>query len=57
VGSGATAANLGKLSKVANGAIVGSSLKAGGKTSGPVDLEAAREVVAAARHVGWVDYQ
>jgi membrane complex biogenesis BtpA family protein len=57
VGSGATAANLGKLSKVANGAIVGSSLKAGGKASGPVDLEAAREVVAAARHIGWVDHQ
>jgi membrane complex biogenesis BtpA family protein len=55
VGSGATAANLGKLSKVANGAIVGSSLKVGGRASGIVDVEAAREVVAAARQVGWVD--
>ncbi len=55
VGSGATAANLAELAKVANGAIVGSSLKVGGRAEGEVDLGSAREFVAAAREVGWLE--
>ena len=52
VGSGATAANLAELAKVANGAIVGTSLKRGGKEE--IDPGLAREFVAAAREVGWL---
>ncbi|MGH8925955.1 MAG: BtpA/SgcQ family protein [Acidimicrobiia bacterium] len=55
IGSGASARNLAELSKVANGAIVGSALKAGGTAGGKVDPNAARELVAAAREVGWLD--
>ena len=55
VGSGATAANLVELAKVANGAIVGSSLKVGGMAEGEVDLGSAQEFVAAARKVGWLE--
>ncbi|HJU81873.1 MAG TPA: BtpA/SgcQ family protein [Acidimicrobiia bacterium] len=54
VGSGATAGNLVELAKVANGAIVGSSLKVGGRPEGEIDLDSAREFVAAAREVGWL---
>ena len=56
VGSGATVANLGELAKIANGAIVGSALKRGGRADGAVDPEAAREFVAAAREVGWFEH-
>ena len=55
VGSGATAANLAELAKVANGVIVGSSLKVGGRAEGEVDLNSARDFVAAAREVGWLE--
>jgi uncharacterized protein len=55
VGSGATIANLAELAKVANGAIVGSSLKKGGRPEGEIDREVAREFVAAARRVGWFE--
>lgn len=55
VGSGASYQNLAELSKVANGAIVGSSLKVGRKATGAVDSEAAREFITAARQVGWIN--
>lgn len=55
VGSGATIANLAELAKVANGAIVGSSLKKGGRPDGEIDPEVAKEFVAAARQVGWFE--
>ena len=55
VGSGATAANLAELAKVANGVIVGSSLKVGWRAEGEVDLNSARDFVAAAREVGWLE--
>jgi predicted TIM-barrel enzyme len=55
VGSGATAANLAELAKVANGAIVGSSLKVGRRPEGEIDIGSAREFVAAAREVGWLE--
>jgi hypothetical protein len=54
VGSGASAATLGALAEVADGAIVGSSLKANGRISDQVDPDRARELVRAAALVGWV---
>ena len=54
IGSGASAATLGSLAEVADGAIVGSSLKVGGRVSDPVDPDRARELVRAAAVVGWV---
>jgi hypothetical protein len=54
VGSGASAATLRALAEVADGAIVGSSLKAGGRISDQVDPDRARELVRAAALVGWV---
>ena len=54
VGSGASAPTLGALAEVADGAIVGSSLKASGRISDPVDPERARDLVRAAALVGWV---
>ena len=53
VGSGASAATLGALAEIADGAIVGSSLKVDGRASGQVDPDRAREFVLAAARVGW----
>ena len=53
VGSGASVANLGALAEVADGAIVGSSLKVSGRMSGQVDSGRARDLVRAAAAVGW----
>lgn len=47
VGSGVTADNASELLAVADGAIVGTALKAGGETAGPVDERRVRRVVAA----------
>jgi membrane complex biogenesis BtpA family protein len=49
VGSGATPATLPDLLDPADGAIVGTALKADGETTAPVDRERAEHVVAAAR--------
>jgi len=54
VGSGASARTLGALSEVADGAIVGSSLKPSGRISEHVDPDLARDLVRAATLVGWV---
>jgi hypothetical protein len=54
IGSGATSTNLSRLAKVANGAIVGSSLKQGGRPSQPVDFARAAALVEAASAIGWV---
>jgi membrane complex biogenesis BtpA family protein len=54
VGSGASAASLGNLAEIADGAIVGSSLKVGGNVFNQVDGDRARELVRAAAIVGWV---
>ncbi len=54
VGSGASAATLGALAEVVDGAIVGSSLKSSGRISNHVDPERARDLVRAAALVGWV---
>ncbi len=54
VGSGASAATLAALAEVADGAIVGTSLKASGRISDQVDPDRAREIVRAASRVGWV---
>jgi uncharacterized protein len=54
IGSGSSAATLGALAKVADGAIVGSSLKVDGKVSNPVDSDLARQLVRAAETVGWL---
>lgn len=48
VGSGADAGNVAALLSVADGVIVGTSLKVGRVSSGPVDPESARSFVAAA---------
>lgn len=45
IGSGLTLANSGELLKVASGAIVGTSVKAGGKTTNPVDRVRAAALV------------
>jgi hypothetical protein len=49
VGSGATAATVARLLRAAEGVIVGTALKQGGRTTAPVDPERARALVAAAR--------
>jgi len=54
VGSGASAANLGALAEVADGAIVGSSLKVDGRVSGQIDPDRARELIRAAAAEGWI---
>lgn len=54
IGSGATSTNLSRLAKVASGAIVGSSLKQGGRPSQPVDFARAAALVEAASVIGWV---
>lgn len=51
IGSGATADSIASILKLASGAIVGSSLKFGGRVTDPVDPQRAREFVAAARHL------
>jgi hypothetical protein len=48
VGSGVTAANVGETMELADGAIVGTGLKAGGETTAPVDETRVRAVVDAA---------
>ncbi len=53
VGSGASATTLRALADVADGAIVGSSIKVGGIVSNPVDAARARELVNSAAMVGW----
>ena len=54
VGSGVSTANLGALAEVADGAIVGSSLKVDGRVSGQIDPDRARELIRAAAAVGWI---
>ena len=54
IGSGASAAGLGALAEIADGAIVGSSLKVGGNVFNPVDPERARELVRVAARLGWI---
>lgn len=49
MGSGTTAANIAEFLKYADGAIVGSSLKVGGVTENPVDVERVRRYMAAVR--------
>ena len=49
VGSGATAETIADLLQLADGVIVGSSLKAGGRVEEPVDAERARAFIAAVR--------
>lgn len=49
VGSGTTKANVSQVLRVADGAIVGSALKAGGKAENEVSAEAAQAFMAAAR--------
>jgi hypothetical protein len=53
VGSGVSASNLAAIAAIADGAIVGSSLKFEGKVSNPVDPDRARALVDAAASVGW----
>lgn len=48
VGSGLNARNVGEFLAIADGAIVGSSLKAGGDIAAPVDVERVRALVRAA---------
>jgi membrane complex biogenesis BtpA family protein len=54
IGSGATAANLGRLLEIADTVIVGSSLKADGDPARPVDSNRAAALVEAARTHGLV---
>jgi predicted TIM-barrel enzyme len=49
VGSGATAQNARELLAVADGLIVGTAIKEGGRTTAPVDLERARAFAGRAR--------
>ena len=51
VGTGVSALNIGKLARVADGFIVGTSLKEEGKTTNPVDPIRAREFIAQARAI------
>lgn len=53
VGSGATAPLLPEFAAFADGVIVGSALKEGGRAENAVDLAAARRFRATAREVGW----
>ena len=54
IGSGATTARLGDLAEIADGAIIGTSVKVGGIASNPVDADRARELVRAATTLGWL---
>ncbi|MDP3984907.1 MAG: BtpA/SgcQ family protein [Acidimicrobiia bacterium] len=54
VGSGAAADNIARLAEVADGAIIGTSLKEDGRVTGPVDPRRAAATVAAAARVGWI---
>ncbi|HUO45873.1 MAG TPA: BtpA/SgcQ family protein [Acidimicrobiia bacterium] len=54
VGSGARPENIPRLAEIADGAIVGSWVKQNGKAHNPVDSGRAKELVAAARGVGWL---
>jgi membrane complex biogenesis BtpA family protein len=54
VGSGITADNVQEYLGVADGVIVGTALKEGGRTLAPVDVERARSLVAKARKVSKV---
>lgn len=49
VGSGTTTANVGHVLQIADGAIVGSALKVGGRAENPVSAETARTFMQAAR--------
>jgi uncharacterized protein len=49
LGSGTTAKNIGAFMEVADGVIVGSSIKAAGEIANPVDVERVRHFVQAAR--------
>jgi predicted TIM-barrel enzyme len=49
VGSGATAETAAELLSVADGVIVGTSVKREGQLANPVDVERVRRLVAAAR--------
>jgi hypothetical protein len=51
MGSGTTAANVGEFLKYADGAIVGSSLKADGVGENPVDPEQVKRYMAAVQEV------
>jgi membrane complex biogenesis BtpA family protein len=53
IGSGVSITNLPELAEVADGAIVGTSIKREGKTANQVDVERAREIVSAAAAIGW----
>ena len=53
IGSGVSLANVAELAEVADGAIVGTSLKREGKTENQVDPDRARSMVEAAAAVGW----
>jgi len=52
IGSGASVENLGAMSDVADTVIVGSSLKADGKASSPLDMARVAAFIEAARHHG-----
>ena len=54
IGSGAEAGNLGRLVEVADTVIVGSSLKADGTASSPLDMARVGPFVEAARHHGLI---
>lgn len=54
IGSGATSANLGHLTTVADTVIVGSSIKQHGNAANPVDPDRAKAFVAAARENGLI---
>jgi hypothetical protein len=54
VGSGTTTDNVSDLAELADGAIVGSSLKKDGGVHQPVDAGRAQALVAAARRAGWI---
>lgn len=49
IGSGADASNIGAFMEAADGVIVGSSVKLGGRVENAVDVDRVRELVAAAR--------
>ena len=54
IGSGATALGLSALAEIADGAIVGTSIKIDGRAANPVDADRARELVRVAASLGWV---
>ena len=54
VGSGATAAGLPALAEIADGAIIGTSVKVDGRVSNQVDARRAGELVRVAATLGWV---